>query len=370
MPTTDVSKPVTWNIWWRVGPTRCPYLIAGWHRVCMDNWTEPGAFEVAPGVYRIPLPLPNDGLRAVNVYAIHSGQDLTLIDGGWALAESEQRLKAALSMLDAGLADITRFLVTHMHRDHYTQAVAIRRQFGTHVALGIGERAGLADIRPGERPLLRHLRRLRECGAGLLADRLDALSGTHDFDDLTHYDPPDEWLAANTGIDLDDRRLTIHATPGHTRGHVVFADSVAGALFAGDHVLPHITPSIGFEPLPGPLPLRDYLDSLLLVRGLPDMRLLPAHGPVTASVHDRVDQLLDHHRTRLDSCAAAVSAGASTAYEAAHRLGWTRRQRPFVDLDPFNQMLAVLETAVHLDLLVAQRRLAAQRSDGVTHYFA
>ena len=35
-----------------------------------NAWTEPGTFEVAPGVYRIPLPLPNDGLRAVNVYAL------------------------------------------------------------------------------------------------------------------------------------------------------------------------------------------------------------------------------------------------------------------------------------------------------------
>ncbi len=31
----------------------------------------PGAFAVtvAPGVHRIPLPMPQDGLRAVNVYA-------------------------------------------------------------------------------------------------------------------------------------------------------------------------------------------------------------------------------------------------------------------------------------------------------------
>jgi glyoxylase-like metal-dependent hydrolase (beta-lactamase superfamily II) len=356
---------------WR--PSRWLMVIGGpatWHRVGMDNWTEPGTFDVAPGVYRIPLPLPNDGLRAVNVYAIHSGRDLTLIDGGWALAESEQRLKAALSTLDVGLADINRFLVTHMHRDHYTQAVAIRRQFGTHVALGIGERAGLSDLRPDERPLWRHLRRLRECGAGPLADRLEALSANRDFDDLTNYEAPDEWLTADTEVDLDGRRITVHPTPGHTRGHVVFADPAAGALFAGDHVLPHITPSIGFEPLSGPLPLRDYLDSLLLVRRLPDMLLLPAHGPVAASVHERVDQLLDHHGARLDACAAAVTAGASTAYEAAHRLGWTRRLRPFVDLDPFNQMLAVLETAVHLDLLAAQGRLTAHDDEAVTHYAA
>ena len=36
--------------------------------------------------------------------------------------------------------------------------------------------------------------------------------------------------------------------PGHTSGHVVFHDAANAALFAGDHVLPRITPSIGIEP--------------------------------------------------------------------------------------------------------------------------
>jgi len=33
-------------------------------------WVDPGAFEVAPSVFRVSLPLPNDGLRAVTVYVI------------------------------------------------------------------------------------------------------------------------------------------------------------------------------------------------------------------------------------------------------------------------------------------------------------
>ena len=45
------------------------------------HWTEPGAFEVSDGVHRIPLPLPMDGLRAVNVYAIETEEGLTLVDG-------------------------------------------------------------------------------------------------------------------------------------------------------------------------------------------------------------------------------------------------------------------------------------------------
>jgi glyoxylase-like metal-dependent hydrolase (beta-lactamase superfamily II) len=110
------------------------------------EWTEPGVFEVAPGVYRIPLPLPNDGLHTVNVYAIDDGDGIVLIDSGWALDAGETALESALDSLGHGFEDVHRFLVTHVHRDHYTMAVALRRRFGTKVALGAGEQPSLAKI--------------------------------------------------------------------------------------------------------------------------------------------------------------------------------------------------------------------------------
>jgi glyoxylase-like metal-dependent hydrolase (beta-lactamase superfamily II) len=158
------------------------------------------------------------------------------------------------------------------------------------------------------------------------------------------------------------------ATPGHTRGHVVFADWAAGLLFAGDHVLPHITPSIGFEPAPPPHPLRDYLESLRLVRQLPDLQLLPAHGPVAASVHDRVDQLLDHHDARLAAVAEALATGPRTGYQVAGTLTWTSRNRPLRDLDMINQVLAVGETVSHLDLLVLRGAVTGRLDGGIRYY--
>jgi glyoxylase-like metal-dependent hydrolase (beta-lactamase superfamily II) len=149
---------------------------------------------------------------------------------------------------------------------------------------------------------------------------------------------------------------------------VVFRDAAGGLLFAGDHVLPHITPSIGFEAVPSRHPLQDFLQSLRLVRSLPDMRLLPAHGPVAGSAHARIDELLAHHDDRLGRCLAAVQAGAATAFEAAHALRWTRRGRQLAELDPFNQMLAVIETRAHLELLTAQGRLDGSEQDGVVYY--
>jgi glyoxylase-like metal-dependent hydrolase (beta-lactamase superfamily II) len=145
-------------------------------------------------------------------------------------------------------------------------------------------------------------------------------------------------------------------------------DPVDGLLFAGDHVLPHITPSIGFEQARASSPLSDYLQSLRRVRDLPDTLLLPAHGPISPSVHARVDKLLAHHAIRLDAALTAVARGASTAYEVARALTWTRREKAFADLDAFNQMLAVLETTAHLDVLVTQERLQRALRDEVAEY--
>jgi glyoxylase-like metal-dependent hydrolase (beta-lactamase superfamily II) len=329
-------------------------------------WVEPGAFEVAPGVFRVPLPLPNDGLRAVNVYVIVTNLGLVCIDAGWAIPESKALLGDALASLGFALADITRFLVTHVHRDHYTQAVDVRRDVGSRVGLGAGEKPILdLLLDPLHHPLMAQVNRLRESGAATIADQVQASFG--DLVDPADWESPDEWLTEGP-VELSGRTLEAVETPGHTAGHLVFHDLDAGLLFAGDHVLSTITPSIGFEPVMTANPLGAFLTSLALVRSRPDAVLLPAHGPVTASVHARIDELLVHHCRRLDATEAAVRSGATHAYEVGGVLHWTRREQKLSDLDTFNAMLAVLETGAHLDLLVAQGRLKMTVVDGIRAY--
>ncbi|MEO6205808.1 MAG: MBL fold metallo-hydrolase [Mycobacteriales bacterium] len=333
-----------------------------------QEWIEPGSYEVAPGVYRIPLPLPNDGLRAVNVYALDTDDGLTLIDGGWALPESRHLLEAALTERGAHLSDIRQFLVTHIHRDHYTQAVAIRRDYGCTVSVGEGERPTLELLqRSGREPFHLQVAALRASGATALAD----LIGGHEpdgLDDRSDWDLPDTWLAAGPLPLAGGRVLDVVKTPGHTTGHVVFHDTTAALLFAGDHVLPTITPSIGFEPVASPDPLGAFLHSLATIRSRPDAVLLPAHGPIAASTHARVDELIDHHGRRLDQAQAALAQGASSAFDVAGILTWTRRERTLPELDPFNAMLAISETAAHLDLLAAQGKIIITVEDGVRRY--
>lgn len=303
--------------------------------------------------------LPNDGLKAVNIYALADDDGLTLIDGGWALEAAKTALTAGLADIGAGLGDVRRFMVTHAHRDHYTAAIAIRREFGTRVLLGAGERHAIeAKIKPGHPGLGTQFALLSQHGAEPVMAALIALGLGPGALDLG-YEAPDEWISSGQIFGVGDRELKAIATPGHTHGHLVFADHDNGLLFAGDHVLPHITPSIGFEVDPPKLALRDYLESLQLVRAMPDMRLLPAHGPSDDMVHARIDALLAHHATRLAEIEAALGTGQVTAYEVSARIPWTSRKRAFAELEPFNQMLAVLETALHLDLLVAQGKAEA-----------
>jgi hypothetical protein len=101
---------------------------------------------------------------------------------------------------------------------------------------------------------------------------------------------------------------------------------------------------------------------------MPDLRLLPAHGPVADSSHARVDELLAHHEHRLELCRAVVASGPATAYDVAQQLTWTRHERHLGELDVFNAALASMETMVHLDLLVRRGVLGREDDHGTSVY--
>ncbi|MES2171670.1 MAG: MBL fold metallo-hydrolase [Actinomycetota bacterium] len=331
------------------------------------DWEAPGPYDLGGGVHRIPLPMPAGGLRSVNVYAVLLDTGVLMVDAGWATDESEAELARALAELGAGIGDIRRFAITHAHRDHYSLAVRLRDRLGIPASVGIGEQANLLALRTttaAERAA-RVGARLARTGAVEIAAEIGTRVRYRDSDLIEYGANPDQWL--DGGEVLDGGLLAI-PTPGHTHGHVVYHAPDRGLLFSGDHLLPRITPSIVSEPAPAEWPLRDYLDSLMLVRALPDAMLLPAHGPVTTSVHARVDELLQHHEDRLVEALAAVAAGASTAFEAAVGMRWTSGHRRHDELEAPAAGMAVLETGAHLDLLALRGELIREVYSDAVHY--
>ena len=75
----------------------------------------------------------------------------------------------------------------------------------------------------------------------------------------------------------DDAPLRAIWTPGHTPGHLCFADERYDVLLTGDHILPRISPNIGPSPLGPEDTLGTYLHSLSAMEELDPEEVLPAH---------------------------------------------------------------------------------------------
>ena len=183
-------------------------------------WAEPGVEDLGGGLYRIPLPLPNDGLTAVNVYAITGEHGVDLIDAGMALVQARERLTEALGELGYGLPDIRNFFITHIHQDHYTLAVELRSTLRGLIALGEGERDNLVAIRdvaegnhePG------FIEMLPALGAAELAGQVRAIvaPGLANPQPPLKWDDPDRWLSRRRG---DRPAVALAARDPHPRAH-------------------------------------------------------------------------------------------------------------------------------------------------------
>lgn len=335
-----------------------------------EDWAAPGCHRVLDGVHRIPLPMPQDGLRAINVYVIDGADGVSLIDAGWNVPGNLELLRDGLRSIDVGLAEVTDVHVTHIHRDHYTMGPELRRRVGARVHLGRGEEPGLRALNALRSGVpTDSLAQLRKAGAAAIAEESEREALAEPWD-AADWESPDVWTP-DGAVTIAGRPMQAVLTAGHTKGHLVFDAPDLGVTFTGDHVLPRISPSIGFELGGWDNPLGDYLDSLEAMLARPDAEMLPAHGAVGGGVHGRVRELLSHHESRLDATLGRVRARAgATGLDVAEGLPWTRRERVFSELDLFNRMIATCETMAHLDVLEARGAVRVEEisGDGVARY--
>src|SRR5207237_6509188 len=160
-------------------------------------------------------------------------------------------------------------------------------------------------------------------------------------------------------------------TPGHSAGHICLYDKRNKVLVSGDHVLPHITPSVGLHVRTTSNPLADYLDSLRLIGRLEAELVLPGHGEPFHGLPERTDALLAHHQRRLDEIVELLSKEPErllTGYVIASRMNWSRR-RTWDDLSGFERRLAVTEALAHIELLHARGLVQKRFAEGEITYF-
>lgn len=331
-----------------------------------EPWWKPGVEPVSPGVHRLPLPLPLSGLPAVNCYVLETADGLVLVDPGWASDDTRGALEKGLAEIGSGLGDVSAALITHAHWDHLTMALALRRDGRFKLLLGDGEAESMASYREEDGLYPHHIELLRRSGAGALAERVLS-KPPEDYERDIVYAQPDGWIEDGDTMPLLHGTLTARSTPGHTHGHMVF-ELPGSLMLTGDHVLPIASPAVGNETVPVASPLRDYMSSLERLTTLPDRVMLPAHGPVGGSVHERCRELLEHHEHRLDEVLGHVRSGPVSAAEVASRMRWTRRALSLDQLDVIHQMTAVLEANAHLVVLEERDELTATIRTGTRLY--
>lgn len=299
------------------------------------------------------------GPKAVNCYVVEGSDGLTLIDCGVNGRRQLDTLVGGLRQVADGDPTLERLICTHLHFDHVGGAAALLSDHPAEFVMH-ATAAGLVDWYNDRDSHRDHLARLvRQHGGPPIVEAFDeAPWQQRSF--LGTAVPPSRPVADGDRIDLGSGRyLEVVHTPGHDRTHICLVDSLTGFLFAGDHVLPRITPFVPYEADRDSL--GDYLESLRKIVELDPPRILPGHGDPLDGGRDRAREITLHHEQRLDAVARAATGPTADA--------WGVMQQVFgTELDPISSILALLETLAHLEHLAGRGRLRKRASEGFWCY--
>ena len=289
----------------------------------------------------ITLQIPNFFTEGRNRVYVLRTEPITLIDSGIATDKAYGELVAQLASHGLRTADIKRVVLTHKHIDHVGNAWRIQQDSGAEVFIHESELEAVVEVDP----------------AGEKFAELVKLK-------LEQWDVPDDAQPENTSFGkwniqsveatpLQDGQelamefgpLQVLHTPGHTAGHICLLHGEI--LFSGDHVLPDISPNVGGGDMRRGGLLKGFMTSLERTIELSPQikRVLPGHGDPFENLSGRCEELLFHHRERLEKTQAILNNGKDlSAYEVAVQL--------FGELKDFHVVLGCAEAQAHLEYLV------------------
>jgi glyoxylase-like metal-dependent hydrolase (beta-lactamase superfamily II) len=339
----------------------CVFTVTGTvQKEAWDRNVLPPVERVRPGMWSVPVPIPNNPLRYVSVYVLELDNGVALVDAGWPTDDAWDALNTGLTETGGSMSDVRAVVVTHIHPDHYGLAGRVREASGAWVGLHPAD-ANLLEERYHDTDGL--VGRMRELLAmsGVPETKLPDLAlASLEVKAMFGSAPPDILIEDEQRLELPGWDFRAVWTPGHSPGHICLYSEDQKLLLSGDHVLPRITPNIAVHSQQFANPLGDYLESLAKVRALHPDEVLPAHEYRFSGLDDRVDALIAHHSKRLVEIEGILEKHPGiSCWDITLMLSWSR---PWDEILDYMQRAANGETLAHLVLLESRGRVTRERT--------
>ena len=316
--------------------------------------------QVIDNIYWIRLPLPLS-LDHINLYLIDEGDAWAVIDTGIKFPESEAIWNDIIDN-QLGGKPIKKVVVTHMHPDHIGLAGWLVERFDADFYISQAEYFATFGYLSSGSPSIANQAFFSECG---LPQAFLAFIAENPFD-LSHvvHPIPEQYIRLREGetINLGGHDWQILTGEGHSFEHVALYSKSLGCMLSGDQLLPKITSNVSVHSIvPQADSLRYWFESLEQLRAIPNETLvLPSHNVPFKGVHQRVDQIIDHHQRHLNALEKVLDEP-KTAYELLPTLF------P-IKLTHFDMPLAMGECVAHLNYLIMKQRLQSFVKESVRYY--
>lgn len=309
--------------------------------------------EVADSVYWLRMPLPFS-LAHINLWLLKDNDNWAIIDTGIKSDETKQLWQ---SIFQQHLHDkpVTRIILTHLHPDHMGLAQWLTEYWKADLWMTQTEwlysqlNTAMEHTKLPEN-LARHFTLL-----GVDPDIASNMKNMFRMYSIMMDPPPAQYqrISAGDTLNINGKKWTVMIGRGHSPEHACYYCEELKIIIGGDQLLPRITPSISVYPEePNGNPLGLFLNSLTQFYALPeDCLVLPSHELPYRNVHQRLDQLKQHHEERCDvilnACAEPLTAIDIMRVMFNHR-----------KLSPMDEIMALGETVAHINLLLVREVLS------------
>lgn len=321
--------------------------------------------EIVPGLLWLRMPMPMT-LDHINVYLLRDGEGWAVVDTGLGIPSTFELWEKIFTEKLAG-QPLTRVICTHCHYDHAGAAHWLQERFGVPLLMTYGEFMMLRSLMGPPPDPLPQSHRDFYARAGITDEELDHMIGAMRKDPFMPK-PPSNYQRIRTGevLQVGERQWRIVLGEGHSPEHACLYCEEDGILLAGDQVLPRITSNVMVSPIePEGNPLKDWMASLQRLHSLPaDTLVLPSHQGVFYGLHERLDQIREHHEQQFDFLKSHLQqVGRASAAELVPVLFPKLR-------GPVDRLMALGETMAHLNLLYLTGELSRQSLEGKIVYFS